>query len=251
MRKTPKTIANTDCLFEWSTDRPLFAGHGRSITSDNGTFTAWKMYFSSYSRIPVERPPSPTTISLIRPYFVWRTVFSVSAIPDQRPSLRRDQRPGQMGFSPSRTTTSPTVYFQGSRVAVQHPFPMVYYYNVASATQVASATATRYGLSRGLLGLEYDRINISDSDSVVPRHLSSNWIYLNFLLFWQQRSQIDVESLRCCQPAGTQTHLYQNQKCIYSILTKSVYKVTMTIFWISLVANIRATCSRPNSSALN
>ena len=31
--------------------------------------------------------------------------------------------------------------------------------------QVASATATRYGLSRGLLGLEYDRINISDSDS--------------------------------------------------------------------------------------
>ena len=31
--------------------------------------------------------------------------------------------------------------------------------------QVASATATRYGLSRGLLSLEYDRINISDSDS--------------------------------------------------------------------------------------
>ena len=31
--------------------------------------------------------------------------------------------------------------------------------------QVASATATIYGLSRGLLGLEYDRINISDSDS--------------------------------------------------------------------------------------
>ena len=31
---------------------------------------------------------------------------------------------------------------------------------------MASATATRYGLSRGLLGLEYDRINISDSDSV-------------------------------------------------------------------------------------
>ena len=30
---------------------------------------------------------------------------------------------------------------------------------------VVSATATRYGLSRGLLGREYDRINISDSDS--------------------------------------------------------------------------------------
>ena len=30
---------------------------------------------------------------------------------------------------------------------------------------MASETATRYGLSRGLLGLKYDRINISDSDS--------------------------------------------------------------------------------------
>ena len=65
-----------------------------------------------YSRTPVEPPPSPLTIPLIRPYFVWRTVYSVCAIPDQRPSLRRDQRPGQMGFSPSRTTTSPTVYFR-------------------------------------------------------------------------------------------------------------------------------------------
>ena len=99
--------------------------------------------------------PSPTTIPIIRPHFVWRAVFSVSTIPDQRPSLRRDQRPGQIGFSPSRTTTSPTEYFQESWVAVQHPFPMVYYYNV------------------------------------VPRHLSSNSIDLNFLLIWR-RSYIYV-----------------------------------------------------------
>ena len=33
--------------------------------------------------------------------------------------------------------------------------------------QVASATATRYGLSRGVLGLEYDGIHIYDSDSSV------------------------------------------------------------------------------------
>ena len=59
-----------------------------------------------YSRTPDERPPSPTTIPLIRPHFVWRTVFPVCMIPDQRPSLWRDQRPGQMGFSPSRATTS-------------------------------------------------------------------------------------------------------------------------------------------------
>ena len=90
-----------------------------------------KLWFiSRYSRTPVERPPSPMTIPLIRPYFVWRTVFSVCTIPDQRPSLRRDQRPSQMGFSPSRTTTSPTVYFQESCLAVQHPFPIMYYYNV-------------------------------------------------------------------------------------------------------------------------
>ena len=62
-----------------------------------------------YSRTPVERPPSPTTIPHIWPYFVWRTVFSVCAIPDRRPSFRRDQRLGQMGLSPSRTTTSPHI----------------------------------------------------------------------------------------------------------------------------------------------
>ena len=31
--------------------------------------------------------------------------------------------------------------------------------------QVASATAIRYGISRGLLGPKHDRINNSDSDS--------------------------------------------------------------------------------------
>ena len=31
--------------------------------------------------------------------------------------------------------------------------------------QVASATATRFGLSRGLLGLQYDQINESESES--------------------------------------------------------------------------------------
>ena len=31
--------------------------------------------------------------------------------------------------------------------------------------QVASATATRFGLSRGLLGLQYDKINESESES--------------------------------------------------------------------------------------
>ena len=34
---------------------------------------------------------------------------------------------------------------------------------------VASATATRYGLSRGLLGLKYDRIDMSDSDSAATQ----------------------------------------------------------------------------------
>ena len=56
--------------------------------------------------------------------------------------------------------------------------------------QVASATATRYGLSRGLLGLEYDRINISDSDSekvaqrghsvVVPDGLAASAVFVGY-----------------------------------------------------------------------
>ena len=116
---------------------------------------------SWYSRTPVERPPSPMTIPLIWPYFVWRTLFSVCVIPDQRPSLRRDQRPGQMEFSPSRTTTSSMlkVYFQGSRVALQHPFPIMYYYNV------------------------------------VPKHLSSYSIALNFLLVWRRRYNDILKSM--------------------------------------------------------
>ena len=35
--------------------------------------------------------------------------------------------------------------------------------------QVASATATRFGLSRGLLGLQYDQINASESESESDR----------------------------------------------------------------------------------
>ena len=124
-------------------------------------------------------------IRLIRPYFVRRTVFSVCTIPDQqRPSLRRDQQPGQMGFSPSRTTNSPTGYFQESRVAVQHPFPIMYYYNV------------------------------------VPRHLSSNSIDLNFLLFWRRR---------------------------YNDFLRS----TLHRYDVASPPAVRHICSRPNSSALN
>ena len=119
-----------------------------------------------------------------RPYFVWRTVFSVCAIPDRRPSLRRDQRPGQMGFSPSRTTTSPTVYFQESRLAVQHPFQMVDCYNV------------------------------------VPRHLSSNLIALNFLLFWRGHYN-------------------------------DVLKSTLHRYDVARPPALRHIRSRPNSSALN
>ena len=37
--------------------------------------------------------------------------------------------------------------------------------------QVASATATRFGLSRGLLGLQYDQINESESESALSTQL--------------------------------------------------------------------------------
>ena len=75
---------------------------------------------------------SSTIIPFIRPDFVWRTVFSVCAVPDRRPSLRCDHRPNKMEFSLSRTTTSiQCIHFQEPRVALQNPFPMVDYYNVA------------------------------------------------------------------------------------------------------------------------
>ena len=37
--------------------------------------------------------------------------------------------------------------------------------------QVASATATKFGLSRGLLGLQYDQINASESESEYTKYI--------------------------------------------------------------------------------
>ena len=53
--------------------------------------TLLKCFLMYYSRTPDERPPSPTTIPLIWPHFVWRTVVSVCIrIPHERPSLLYD-----------------------------------------------------------------------------------------------------------------------------------------------------------------
>ena len=61
------------------------------------TCPKWKIHLAipntnnRYSRTPDERPPSPTTIPLIWPHFVWRTVVSVRIrIPHERPSLLYD-----------------------------------------------------------------------------------------------------------------------------------------------------------------
>ena len=69
-------------------------------------------------------------------------------------------------------------------MAVQHPFPIMYYYNV------------------------------------VPRHLSSNSIDLNFLLFWRRRYN-------------------------------DVLKLTLHHYDVASPPALRHICSRPNSSALN
>ena len=53
--------------------------------------------------------------------------------------------------------------------------------------QVASATATRYGLSRGLLGLKYDQINYSDSDS------DSVMLCAIFLITWQYHKSHTIQ----------------------------------------------------------
>ena len=54
--------------------------------------------------------------------------------------------------------------------------------------QVASVTATRYGLSRGLLGLKYDQIKYSDSDS------DSDTIIVLRSLFWISKN---TDSITC------------------------------------------------------
>ena len=91
------TIASSNFV---STEPTVENIHNLYNSSNNRVTPLWN------SRTPVERPPSPTTIPLIRPYFVWWTVCSVCAIHDRRPSLRRDQRPGHMGFSPDTNTFS-------------------------------------------------------------------------------------------------------------------------------------------------
>ena len=64
----------------------MYKGHHKY---KHGRKTAAKI--CSYSRTPDEWPPSPTTIPLIRPHFVWRTGHSVCVrIPHERPSLLYD-----------------------------------------------------------------------------------------------------------------------------------------------------------------
>ena len=97
----------------------------------------------------------------------------VRSLTDDHPSDTTNDRVG-WDFSPSRTTTSPTVYFQESRVAVQRfpgstLFPMVDYYNVV-------------------------------------RHLSSNSIALNFLLFGRRRyNDVLRSTLHRCNVASPDT----------------------------------------------
>ena len=61
--------------------------------------------------------------------------------------------------------------------------------------QVASATATRFGLSRGLLGLQYDKINESESETcTMAKYPTMDWVGENiaesFKMFKQQMTLI-------------------------------------------------------------
>ena len=47
---------------------------------------------------------------------------------------------------------------------------------------MASATATRFGLSRGLLGLKYDQINYSESESESDQKDDLLLLVLSFIL---------------------------------------------------------------------
>ena len=124
--------AQTLFCFPWPRG-PLLAMQLQLLYWKERSMQQWLLgarYLYYYSRTPVERPPSPTTIPLIRPYFVWRTVFSVCVITDRRPSL-------------------------------------------------------------------------SDATNDRVRDWNFSFILATTL---QRRSQIDVASFQCCQPAGAQTH---------------------------------------------
>ena len=121
-------------------------------------------------------------------------MFSVCAVPDRRPSLKRDQQPGHMEFSPWRVTTSSrsTVYFHESRIASQYLFPMVDYYNV------------------------------------VLLHLSSNSIALNFLFILatlQRRS--GWTCLKCFELAASGKQLLSTATQ-HDVLCKMLRKHTAT-----------------------
>ena len=65
---------------------------GCPLSGKSSMWCVWNIgSYYLYSRTPDERPPSPTTIPLIRPHFVWRTgVYVRIRIPHERPSLLYD-----------------------------------------------------------------------------------------------------------------------------------------------------------------
>ena len=127
-----------------------------------------------YSRTPVERPPSPTTIPLIWPYFVWRTLFSVvRSLTNDHPSdatndrvrwdfLPRERPPRLQCISKNR----------GWR------------FNIRSQWWIIT-----------MLCLD------------TFQEIQLIWTFFYLATTPQRRSQIYVASLRCCQPAAAQTHL--------------------------------------------
>ena len=140
----------------------------------------------SYNRTPVERPPSPTTIPLIYKYdhslCDGQCFLFVRSLANDHPSDATNDRI-RWDFLP-RERPPRLQCIQESWVAVQHPFPIMYYY------------------------------------TVVPRHLSSNPIDLNVILFWRRRYN-------------------------------DVLRSTLHRYDVASPPALRHICSRPNSRALN
>ena len=122
-RHTIKVASQTDRIITHHRCQPS------RIRRDSPAFS-----ISLYSRTPVERSPSPTTIPILYDHILCdgQCFLFVRSLANDHPSDSTNDRVRWDFLSPSQTTTSPTVYFQESRVVVQHPFLFMYYYKHSS-----------------------------------------------------------------------------------------------------------------------
>ena len=86
---------------------------------------------------------------------------------------------------------------------------------------MASATATRFGLSRGLLGLQYDQINESESESESFQFGSASWSFEMGFDDW-------LSAMSCVRMSGCQRCLVCGCLAVSDVLCADVWLSAMS-----------------------